>query len=46
MDRNQMVELVSRHMRAEGEGDVDTAISVTPMMSSTMSSGIPAAAPR
>lgn len=28
MDRNQMVELVSRHIRAEGAGDVDTAISV------------------
>jgi len=28
MDRSQMVELVSRHIRAEGAGDVDTAISV------------------
>jgi steroid delta-isomerase-like uncharacterized protein len=28
MDRSQMVELVSRHIRAEGAGDVDTAVSV------------------
>ena len=28
MDQSQMVELVSRHIRAEGAGDVDTAISV------------------
>jgi steroid delta-isomerase-like uncharacterized protein len=28
MDRSQMENLVSRHIRAEGAGDVDTAISV------------------
>jgi steroid delta-isomerase-like uncharacterized protein len=28
MDRTQMVELVSRHLRAEGAGDVEAAISV------------------
>jgi steroid delta-isomerase-like uncharacterized protein len=28
MDRAAMVDLVSRHIRAEGAGDVDTAISV------------------